>query len=176
MSNDETARLLNEIGQILAEGEDDPVSGTLLYAEVDRGYVAPSVFKDRGDHVVYREPDLDRLGSVLLDLGRLKMGKSVGGKSNTLFTAKNFAPVLPTLKVMKRNRSTSTTAKGSRRSISVTSGLSTRRCRRIRTLWNTNCNARADGTRCRSCLPQTKTAPPCGGAACLHLGMRRPRM
>lgn len=68
MPNDETARLLNQIGQILAEDNAFPLDGTLLYAEVDWGYVAPSIFKDRGDHIVYRDPDLDRLGGVLLDL------------------------------------------------------------------------------------------------------------
>lgn len=68
MANDETARLLNQIGQILAEDDDYPLDGTLLYAEVDWGYVAPSIFKDRGDHILYRDPDLDRLGDVLLDL------------------------------------------------------------------------------------------------------------
>ena len=75
MPNDETARLLNKIGQILAEDEDDPASGTLLYAKVDWGYVAPSVFKDRGDHVVYREPNLDRLGTALLDLWKAQDGE-----------------------------------------------------------------------------------------------------
>jgi hypothetical protein len=35
---------------------------------VDQGYVAPSIFKDLGDHIVYRDPDLDRLGDALLDL------------------------------------------------------------------------------------------------------------
>ena len=68
MTNDKTARLLNEIGQLLAEDADYPLEGTLLYAEVDWGYVAPSIFKDVGDHILYRDPDLDRLGNALLDL------------------------------------------------------------------------------------------------------------
>ena len=64
----ETERLLNEIGQLLAEDTDYPLDGTLLHAELDKNYVATSIFKDLGDHVLYREPDLDRLDDVLLDL------------------------------------------------------------------------------------------------------------
>ncbi|SDA27493.1 hypothetical protein [Sphingomonas sp. NFR15] len=30
--------------------------------------VAPSIFKDRGNHILYRRPDLDRIGDALLDL------------------------------------------------------------------------------------------------------------
>ena len=68
MPNDRTEYFLNEIGQLLAEDTDFPLDGTLLYAELDWNYVAPSIFKDLGDHVVYRDPDLDRLGGALLDL------------------------------------------------------------------------------------------------------------
>ena len=51
MPDDKTDRLLNEIGQLLAEDSDYPLNGTLLYAELDRSFVAPSIFKDLGDHV-----------------------------------------------------------------------------------------------------------------------------
>lgn len=68
MPTDRTQHLLNEIGQLLAEDTDFPLDGTLLYAELDRNFVAPSIFKDLGDHVLYRDPDLDRLGDALLDL------------------------------------------------------------------------------------------------------------
>ena len=68
MSKDETERLLVEIGHLLAEDQEYPVDGTLLYAELDRNYVAPSIFKNLGNHILYRRPDLDRLGSALLDL------------------------------------------------------------------------------------------------------------
>lgn len=61
-------RLLDEIGRLLAEDTEYPLDGTLLYAELDWNYVAPSIFKDRGDHIVYRDPDLDRLGDALLAL------------------------------------------------------------------------------------------------------------
>ena len=68
MPDDETDRLLNEIGQLLAEDTDYPLDGTLLYAELDRNFVAPSIFKDLGDHVLYRPPDLDVIGDALLEL------------------------------------------------------------------------------------------------------------
>jgi hypothetical protein len=76
VKEDEVAELLNEIGQLLAEDTDYPLNGTLLYAQLDWGYVAPSIFKDRGDHVLYREPDLDRLGDVLLDLWNAQDSKN----------------------------------------------------------------------------------------------------
>lgn len=62
------ARALKEIGQLLADDPDYPLDGTLLYAEVGKGYVSPSIFKDRGDYVLYRSPDLDRIGDALLNL------------------------------------------------------------------------------------------------------------
>src|SRR5262245_44817365 len=68
MPDNEAERLLNEIGHLLAEDADYPLDGTLLHAELGKNYVAPSIFKDLGDHVLYRDPDLDRLGGALLDL------------------------------------------------------------------------------------------------------------
>ncbi len=68
MANDETDRLLGEIGALLAEDTAYPLDGTLLYARVRSTMVAPSIFKDRGNSIVYRDPDLDRLASALLDL------------------------------------------------------------------------------------------------------------
>lgn len=68
MANDKTERLLNEIGQILAEDTEYSLDGTLLYAEVDECMVAPSIFKSRGNHILYRWPDLDRISDPLLTL------------------------------------------------------------------------------------------------------------
>ena len=68
MPDDRTDSLLNEIGQLLAEDTDYPLDGTLLHAELDRNFVSPSIFKDLGDHVLYRPPDLDVIGEVLLEL------------------------------------------------------------------------------------------------------------
>jgi|SRR6188768_3775131 len=68
MPNASAERLLNEIGQLLAEDTAYPLDGTLLYAELDSNFVAPSIYKDCGDHILYRSPDLDRLGDALLDL------------------------------------------------------------------------------------------------------------
>ncbi|MDP5277711.1 hypothetical protein Q9Q95_02140 [Sphingomonas sp. DG1-23] len=68
MENNRTEELLNLIGQLLAEDTEYPLDNTLLHAEVGRAFVGPSIFKDRGNHILYRDPDLDRLGDALLDL------------------------------------------------------------------------------------------------------------
>lgn len=68
VANDVTDRLFGEIGQLLAEDTAYPLDDTLLYARLDTNYVAPSIFKNRGGTIVYRRPDLDRLGDALLDL------------------------------------------------------------------------------------------------------------
>ena len=68
MPNDRIEHMLNEIGRLLAEDAAYPLDETLLSAVLDTNYVAPSIFKDRGDHILYRAPDLDRLGEALLDL------------------------------------------------------------------------------------------------------------
>jgi hypothetical protein len=60
--------LLNVIGNLLAEDREFPLDNTLLYAQVGEGYVSPSIYKNLGNHIVYRRPDLDRLGDALLDL------------------------------------------------------------------------------------------------------------
>lgn len=68
MANDETDHLLDEIGLLLAEDTAYPLDGTLLYARLASNMVAPSIFKSRGNSIVYRDPDLDRLGDALLNL------------------------------------------------------------------------------------------------------------
>lgn len=68
MANDETDRLLGQIGQVLAYDTAYPLDGTLLYARVRSTMVAPSIFKNRGNNIVYRDPDLNRLCGALLDL------------------------------------------------------------------------------------------------------------
>lgn len=75
MTNDRTEQILNQVGQLLAEDIEYPLDETLLYAEVGRAYVSPSIFKDRGNHIVYRYPDLDRLGDALLDLWEAQEGE-----------------------------------------------------------------------------------------------------
>jgi hypothetical protein len=109
MPNDRTTSLLNRIGQLLAEDTDYPLEGTLLYAKVDQAFVAPSIFKDIGDRILYRDPDLDRLGDALLDLWDAKRG---GLKSNMSFAATSFArpSPIPRRSIQRRNRSTAATA------------------------------------------------------------------
>ena len=68
MPKNQTSPFLNEVGQLLAEDTDYPSEDTLLYAKLNKNYVAPSIFKDLGDHILYRYPDLETLGDALLDL------------------------------------------------------------------------------------------------------------
>jgi hypothetical protein len=68
MADTETDRLLNAIGQLLAEDCEYPVEDTLLHAELGRYWVRPSIFKELGNHILYRDPDLRLLGDALLDL------------------------------------------------------------------------------------------------------------
>ncbi|MGR6327555.1 hypothetical protein ACU5AX_00655 [Sphingomonas sp. XXL09] len=68
MANDETDRLLGEIGQLLAEDTAYPLDGTLLYACVRPSMVSPAIFKNRANSIVYRGPDVDRWFHLLLDL------------------------------------------------------------------------------------------------------------
>jgi len=67
VQNDETEQLLNEIGQLLSEDVAYRRHNTLLHAELDVNYVAPSIFTDLGDHIVNRDADR-RLDYALLDL------------------------------------------------------------------------------------------------------------
>lgn len=75
MPDNRTEELLNLIGQLLAEDTEYPLDDTLLHAEVGPAVVGPSIFKDLGNHVLYRDPDLDRLGDALLDLWEAQQGE-----------------------------------------------------------------------------------------------------
>jgi len=59
--------MLNDIGNILARDSAYPLDGTFLYVEAGRGWVDMSIFKDLGDHLLYRDP-MDGLSSALLSL------------------------------------------------------------------------------------------------------------
>ncbi|MGI4879007.1 MAG: hypothetical protein ACRYG4_16135 [Janthinobacterium lividum] len=66
METDDSERLLNEIGNLLAEDVDYPLDRTLLYSEVASGTVESSIFKETGNSIIYRFSD--RLWDVLLEL------------------------------------------------------------------------------------------------------------
>ena len=74
MENDKTAELLTHIGELLDEDKEYPIDGTLLYAQLEQGCVGPYIFKNRGNHIVSRWPDLNHLGNALLDLWYLQQG------------------------------------------------------------------------------------------------------
>jgi hypothetical protein len=67
--------LLVTIGELLARDTEYPIDGTLLHAEVGQGFVSPSIFKDRPEQIVYRDPDLRDLGDALLALWEAQEGE-----------------------------------------------------------------------------------------------------
>ena len=68
MANNKSEHLLDEIGQLLASDREYPLNDTLLYAKLVEGSSSPAVFKNRGNHVLYRRPDLEAWGDLLTDL------------------------------------------------------------------------------------------------------------
>lgn len=95
MADDETGELLNELGQLLARDTEYPLDGTLLHAMVDTNTISISIFKNRGNHVLYRRADYDLLQDTLFDLWELEEpGKRweeiaylvEGGKFDAAFT------------------------------------------------------------------------------------------
>lgn len=71
MEDDAAARVLDEIGQILAEDTEYPLEGTLLYAQVDTNMVGASIFKLREEDILYRLEPFDALTEPLLQLWEL---------------------------------------------------------------------------------------------------------
>jgi len=63
----EIGTLLNEIGKILAKDTAYALEGTFLYVEAAPQTVSASIFKDLGDHLLYRLPTSD-LDDILLEL------------------------------------------------------------------------------------------------------------
>lgn len=56
MANMEIGPLYGEIGALLARDIREDPEGVFLYAEGGDGWIAPSLFKRVGDHIVYRDP------------------------------------------------------------------------------------------------------------------------
>ena len=54
MANSNMGPALEEIGQLLAIDVQADPEGTVLYCEFGDGWLEPSIFKDFGDHVVWR--------------------------------------------------------------------------------------------------------------------------
>lgn len=77
MPGDETERLLIHFGELLATDTQYPIDGTLLYARLHTQFCAPSIFKDRGNFILYRQdPDLDVICPPLYALwGEMDPGK-----------------------------------------------------------------------------------------------------
>lgn len=67
MINDEIEFLLNKIGSILAQDTDYPLDGNFLYVEAASQMADMSIFKDMGDHLLFRL-SMEDLFPTLLDL------------------------------------------------------------------------------------------------------------
>jgi hypothetical protein len=67
MANNEIEHLLNEVGNVLAQDTAYPLDGTFLYVEAASMMVDMSIFKDLGDHLLFRL-SMDDLTDVLLEL------------------------------------------------------------------------------------------------------------
>ncbi|MFN3819320.1 hypothetical protein [Blastomonas sp.] len=66
--NQRKARLIAEIGQNLAAETEFSKKGLLMIAGVAKGYLAISVFSDRGPHVAYRVTKYSRYENLLNEL------------------------------------------------------------------------------------------------------------
>lgn len=53
MADNETEKPLDKIAKLLAEDTEYPLEGTLFYAEVQMGAAGMSIFKNRGNHILY---------------------------------------------------------------------------------------------------------------------------
>ena len=61
------SRIFEQIGHILAADTAYPLDGTFLYVECEAGMITPSVYRDLGDHLLYRLPN-NALCDALIDL------------------------------------------------------------------------------------------------------------
>jgi hypothetical protein len=93
MASGEIERLLNEVGNVLAQDTDYPLEGTFLYVEAESMMVDMSI-KDLGDAILFRL-SMRALSGVLLDLWEAADPKKrwatmeyriVGGKFTASFT------------------------------------------------------------------------------------------
>ena len=64
---DEFEALLNEVGNVLAQDTAYPLDGTFLYVEAASQMVDMAIYKDLGDHLLFRL-SMDDLDDVLLKL------------------------------------------------------------------------------------------------------------
>jgi len=54
MASDKISSILNQIGNELSQDKEYPLNGTFLYAEAASNVVGTSIFKDLGDHLLFR--------------------------------------------------------------------------------------------------------------------------
>jgi hypothetical protein len=67
VGNERIEGLLNQVGNVLAKDKHYPLDGTFLWAEAASRTVSVSIFKDLGDHLVYRWPTRE-IDDVIMEL------------------------------------------------------------------------------------------------------------
>ncbi len=101
----EIGAMLNEVGKILARDTAFPLDGTFLYVEADWGWVDMAIFKDLGDHLLWRDP-MRGLSDALVELWYAEAPdkrwstmqyRIDGGKFEAFFTYEPLDPEVSTL-------------------------------------------------------------------------------
>ena len=67
MANMETGPIYEEIGRLVARDLREDPEGAFLYAEGGRGWIEAAIFKNMGDHLIYRNASdelFDKLGEA----------------------------------------------------------------------------------------------------------------
>ncbi len=166
MSSEETNRILNEIGQLLAEDKVYPLDGTLLYAQVEAGKVSIAIFKNRDNSIVYRWPDLDHLGDALFDLWYAEKPKNRWAEVEYLVRGDTFEVVYVYANEIDPDEEHSIAAIKSSRVILAISRSSIHRCRRLTacrfTIYSETSALRGGGERRRT-NTKGRGAPRCRG-------------
>jgi hypothetical protein len=75
LAENESERLLNEIGGLLMKDAEYPLEPTLLYAQLDHNMIGESIFKELGNQFLFRWPVNERLPYALLELWEAQDGQ-----------------------------------------------------------------------------------------------------
>ncbi|MEH3035697.1 MAG: hypothetical protein PGN23_04255 [Sphingomonas adhaesiva] len=70
MEKEEERRYIDEITALLAVDTEYPLDGTLLHVTAWDDHVSPAIFKSTGNHIMYRDPDMNLLVKKLWDFWR----------------------------------------------------------------------------------------------------------
>lgn len=74
MNSEEDQRYIDEIASLLAVDTEYPLDGTLLYVTAWDDHVSPAIFKSAGNHIMYRDPDMNLLANKVWDFWKSQTG------------------------------------------------------------------------------------------------------